>query len=194
MKTIHIIIFITAAATVLFTARETVAQSNQDIEIIMVKELGADCSSGDITGAHISPKGTIVEEDYPYLMNLNCLKDGNYFTSRGWNWDLKNINPKIPTHFDFRGSGSGINLMATYDNEGFLVESMLKITDTRIPPAIRRFISSGEFKGWVMVGNEKIVRDFDPYQTEYKIILSDGVTQQTLNFKDQGNRIAYIGN
>ena len=194
MKPLKISILLIAAATVLLTARETVAQSYEDVEIMMTRELGADCSSGDISGTHIQPKGTIVEEDYPYLMNIECLKDGTYFTSRGWNWDLKNINPKDPTHFKIRGKGSGINIMATYDNEGLLVESKLKIKNTRIPPAIRRFIHSGEYEEWAMVGNEKTVRDFDPYQTEYTIILTDGTNQKTLKFKNQGNQIAFVGN
>jgi hypothetical protein len=74
------------------------------------------------------------------------------------------------THFEVRGKGVKISIVATYDNEGMLVESVLKISDTRIPPAIRQFITSGKFVGWAMVGNEKTVKDFDPFQTEYSIV------------------------
>lgn len=56
-------------------------------------------------------------------------------------------------------------MQATYDKSGNLVESMLRTKKKRIPPAIRLFIVSGKYEGWAMIGNEKIVKDFAPYQT-----------------------------
>ncbi len=192
MKTLNAIILVIAAASVLLISREVTAQSVETTEVVIARELGVDCSSSSISEFNTHPPGTIVEEDYPYLMSIKCLKDENFLYNRGWNWKFENINPKNASHFALRGKGDGISVHATYNNEGNLVESYLKIKDTRIPPAIRRFINSDEYEGWTMVGNEKIVRDFDPYQTEYKVFLSNGKRQQELNFVDEGTRIAFI--
>lgn len=191
MKTLNITILVIAAVSVLLTSREVTAQSLETTEVVIARELGVECSANSIS---THPPGTIVEEDYPYLMSIKCLKDENFLDNRGWNWKFENINPENASHYALRGKGNGISVHATYNHEGNLVESHLKIKDTPIPPAIRRFINSDEYEGWTMVGNEKIVRDFDPYQTEYTIYMSNGKRQQELNFVDEGTRIAFFKN
>lgn len=194
MKTLNVTILVIAAVSVLFTGREVTAQSVDTIEIVMARELGVDCSASSISENNTHPPGTIVEDDYPYLMTIECLQDENFLENRGWNWKLKNINPENATHYALRGKGARIYVHATYSNEGNLVESYLKIKNTRIPPAIRRLINSDQYEGWAMAGNVKIVRNFDPYQTAYTIYLSNGKRQQELNFVDEGTRIAFLKN
>ena len=76
--------------------------------------------------------------------------------------------------------------------DGNLIESTLIKKNTQVPLAILRFIYSHEtFNSWTMTGNEIVVKDFDPYQTEYKVIMSNGDETQVLNFKEQGESIAY---
>lgn len=192
MKSLNITILIIAAVSVLFTSREATAQSPENTEIIVARELGVDCSAVSNSEINTHPPGTIVEKDYPYLMNIECLQDKDFLDSRGWNWNIENMNPENATHFFLQGKGDRIHVQATYSKEGNLLTSYLRIEDTRIPPAIRRFINSDEYDGWKMVGNEKVVRDFDLYQTEYTVWLSNGKHQQELNFVDEGSRIAFL--
>lgn len=194
MKTLNVTILLLAAASVLFISREVTAQSSENTKVVMARDLGVECSASSISNINTHPPGTIVEKDYPFLTTTECLEDENFLKNRGWNWILKNINPEKATHYTLRGKGAGISVFATYSNEGNLLQSYLKIEDTRIPPPIRRFINSDQYQGWTMVGNEKIVRDFDPYQTEYRIYLSNGNRQQELNFVDEGTRIAFLKN
>ncbi|MCG2591046.1 hypothetical protein, partial [Rhodohalobacter sulfatireducens] len=94
--------------------------------------------------------------------------------------------------FVLEGSGATIDVKATYDEEGNLVESTLIKKDTQVPIPILRFIYSHEkFNSWTMTGNEIVVKDFDPYQTEYKVTMTNGDETEVLNFKEQGESIAY---
>lgn len=43
-----------------------------------------------------------------------------------------------------------------------------------------------------MTGNEKVVKDFDRYQTEYKVTLSNGNETRILHFREQGESIAFL--
>ena len=192
MKALNITILIIAAVSVVFSSREATAQTAETSETVIARELGVECSAINYSEINTQPPGTIVENDYPYLMSIECLQDKDFLDNRGWNWELKNMNPEKATHYFLKGKGDGIYVQATYSNEGDLVESYLKIDNTRIPPAIRRFIHSEEYDGWTMVSNEKVVRDFDPYQTEYTVWLSNGKYQKELNFVDEGTRIAFL--
>jgi len=196
MKSLNIYIIAIAAMSLLLTDREVIAQSWETAEIVPVNELAVDCSNITPENIDIEPVyTTIVEEDYPYLQNLECLKNDDFQESlenRGWNLQLNNVNTRNPSHFTLSGNGHKIDMQATYDEEGNLVESLLRIKDTRIPPELRQFIA-GEFNGWIITGTEKVVKDFDRYQTDYNITLSNGDKKQELNFKDEGNRILFAG-
>lgn len=193
MKSLSIYIILFVAASFFVMDRDATAQSVETVEIVTAIEQTVDCSNITQTDIHTEPGNTIVEEDYPYLRNLECLKNGDFLEQRGWNWTLNNINTPNPSHFELSGSGPYIDVQATYDAEGNLIESLLRIKDTAIPPAVRRFIFSGEFEGWTMTGNEKVVKDFDPHQTKYYVTLSNGNDKKILAFKDEGNRILFAG-
>lgn len=135
----------------------------------------------------------IVEEDYPYLNTLSCLENG-YFADR-WktNFRLRNLSQNNVTHYVLKGRGSNIEVEAMYDHEGNLIEATLISKDTQIPVPILRYIySDEEFAGWVMVSNEKIVKDFDSYQTEYRVTLSNGDETEVLHFRERGESIAVL--
>ena len=193
MKSLSIYIISIVAASLLLMDREATAQSVETIEIVQAIEQTVDCSNITHTDIHTEPVNTIVEEDYPYLRNLECLKNEDFLNQRGWDWKLRNVTTQNPSHFKLSGTGANINVQATYDAQGNLVESLLRIKDTRVPYSILKFIYSDDFEGWTMTGNEKVVKDFDPYQTEYYVTLSNGDDKQILTFKDEGNRILFAG-
>ena len=196
MKSLSIYIITIAAVSFLLIDREASAQSVEALEIVTPIEQADDCSNINQANIERPVIYAIVEEDYPYLKNLECLKNEDFQESlkkRGWNLHLNDVNPRDPSHFELSGSGPRINVHATYDADGNLVESMLRMEDIVIPIALREFIHSGEFEGWTMTGNEKVVKDFDPYQTEYNVTLSNGNKEKILSFKDQGNRLLFAG-
>lgn len=190
MKSLSIYIISIVAASLLLIDREATAQSVETVEIVTPIEQTVDCSN--ISQANIGSINTIVEDDYPFLRNLDCLTNGDFHKKRGWNLKLRNVSRSADI-YDLRGNGHNINVKATYDSDGNLIEALLTKKDTTIPLAIRQFIASGEFEGWTMTGNEKVVKDFDPYQTEYNVILSNGDEEQILHFKDEGNRLLFAG-
>jgi hypothetical protein len=190
MKSLSIYIILIAAVSFLLIDREATAQSVETVEIVTAIEQTVDCSN--ISQANVGSINTIVEDDYPFLRNLDCLTNGDFHKKRGWNLKLRNVSGSADSYV-LSGSGHNINVKATYDRDGNLIEGLLTKKNTTIPLAIRQFIASGEFEGWTMTGNEKVVKDFDPYQTEYNVTLSNGNKEKILSFKDQGNRLLFAG-
>lgn len=136
---------------------------------------------------------TIIEEDYPYLKSLDCLRNGYFPDKRNLDLKLRNMNHSSNSHYVLNGTSSTIDVEALYDREGNLIEATLINKDTQIPVPILRYIySDEEFAGWVMVSNEKVVKDFDSYQTEYKVTLSNGDETEVLHFREQGKSIAFL--
>lgn len=196
MKTqdLYILSIVLAAIMILMPIGGISAQPIEVIDIVTENSQGNDCENTSSYLKNKNTKNTIVEEDYPFLKNLECMKKNNYLENRGWNLKLRNINPENPSHYELRAQGPKIDLQATYDKDGKLVESTFRKIDTRIPYAIRKFIISGEFEGWKMISNEMTVKDFNAYQTEYKVVLSDGSMEKVLHFKNHGNWIALLEN
>lgn len=194
MRTLHITIIVVLVTVFFLSLNSLQAQSPEGATMIITDSGIVDCANSESFESDREPVSTILEEDYPYLMSVDCLKNSKFLDSRGWNLTIKHIGAGQATHYILRGKGERISLKATYDNEGNLVESVLRTWNTRIPPAIRQFIMTGKYEGWVMISNEKVVKDFDQYQTQYNIILSDGQMEQVLNFKEYGNTIAFSGN
>lgn len=136
---------------------------------------------------------TIAEEDYPYLRSLDCLTSGYFTENLNLDLQLRNMSRWDNSHYVLTGNGATINVEASYDWQGNLIEATLVTKDTQIPVPILRYIySEQEFAGWVMVSNEKVVKDFDPYQTEYRVTLSKNGDTEVLQFREQGEMIALV--
>ena len=189
VKNIKTAIIFIAAISVLIFIREADAQS-----VIIMADNGqiVDCSdNSSFANDGVKNLNSITEEDYPYLKNVECLKNGYFTDYRNLNLQLRDVNRGDNDYFVLEGSGDTIDIKATYDEDGNLIESTLIKKNTQVPLAILRFIYSHEtFNSWTMTGNEIVVKDFDPYQTEYKVIMSNGDETQVLNFKEQGESIA----
>lgn len=133
-----------------------------------------------------SVENTITEADFPYLKNLDCITSGYISDKRNLDLQLRNVNHILNTHYVLTSNGSAIDVEAEYDLEGNLIEATLIEKNTQIPiPILRHIYSDEEFDSWVMVRNEKIVTDFDPNQTEYRVVLTNGDEEEILFFKEQ---------
>jgi len=183
-----------AAIMIVMPIGEINAQPIEIINIVTESSQVEDCANISSKEMDKYTKNTITEEDYPFLKSLDCMKKNNYLKNRGWNLKLRNIDTKNASHYELRAKGPKIDLHATYDKDGQLVESIFRKRDTRLPYSIREFIISGEFEGWKMIRNEMTVTDFNIYQTEYKIVLTDGTMEKVLNSKNHGSWIALLEN
>lgn len=183
MKTLQVYLYVTAIVAVssLLFGQETSAQSVESAEPGQT----VDCSKSRLAGLDGPESRTLFEEDYPYLTQVHCLKNG-YFN--GWNIKRININQKTPTHYVLLGNGLGINVHATYDEEGRLLAAVLRKEDIPLPPLILNHLHQN-FNGWAITGNEKIVIDFDPGKTLYKVFLKNENSEQIVHFDRDGNRV-----
>lgn len=192
MKTLVISIISAAAISVMLPGSKIMAWSGENPVHAAAAETVAGCTDAIPAKTSAPRANTISEADYPYLKNIGCIRDAKFMRSRGFSWKLMNMSPGDATHYTLQGKGNNIEMKAKYDMDGKLVESQLVKRDTKIPPAIRKYIASGQFKGWVMTGNEMVVKDFDPSRTDYTVTLSKGSSEQVLRFRDLGHTIAFL--
>jgi len=190
MKNIKTAIVFIAAISALIFIREADAQS-----VIIMTDNGqiVDCTQDTpFTNDGVKNVNTITEADYPYLKNIECLRNGYFSNHQNLNLQLRDVNRGDNENFVLEGSGATIDVKAVYDEQGNLLEATMIKKDTQVPIPILRFIYSHEkFSDWTMTGNEIIVKDFDPYQTDYKVMMTNGIDTEVLHFKEQGESIAY---
>ncbi len=192
MKQLNVLIISIVAISAMLFSRVAHAQP-----VIVLTDTGqiVDCI-GDFENINVTDKRvhTIVEEDYPYLKNMECIKNGYFSDQRKLDLQLRDMNRDDNSNFVLTGYGPNINIEANYDQDGNLIDAFLVQKNAPIPPAILRFIySSEEFQGWKMVETEKTVKDFDLHQTEYNMTLANGNETKVLQFKDYGNSITLVG-
>ncbi|NBC04873.1 MAG: hypothetical protein GVY20_14360 [Bacteroidetes bacterium] len=190
MKNVKTAIVFIAAISALIFIREADAQS-----VIIMTDNGqiVDCTQDTpFTNDGVKNVNTITEADYPYLKNIECLRNGYFSNHQNLNLQLRDVNRGDNENFVLEGSGATIDVKAVYDEQGNLLEATMIKKDTQVPIPILRFIYSHEkFSDWTMTGNEIIVKDFDPYQTDYKVMMTNGIDTEVLHFKEQGESIAY---
>lgn len=191
MKTMKTAIVFIAAISLLIFTRVADAQS-----VIIMADNGqiVDCTgNSSFTYDGVKNVNSITEQDYPYLKSIECLTNGFFSGQQDLDLKLRNLNRDDNDHFVLEGSGAAIDVNATYDRDGNLIEATMIKENTQVPLSILRFIYSHEkFDSWTMTSNEKVVKDFDPYQTEYKVTMSNGDETQVLHFKEQGESIALL--
>lgn len=191
MKQLNVLIISIVAISVMLISRVANAQP-----VIVLTDTGqvVDCI-GDLENISTTDKRlhTIVEEDYPYLKNMECIKNGYFSDQRKLDLQLRDMNRNDNSNFVLTGYGPNINIEANYDQDGNLVDAMLVQKNVPIPRAILRFIySSDEFTGWKMIETEKTVKDFDVHQTEYNMTLANGNETKVLQFRDYGDSITLV--
>lgn len=190
MRTQKVVILVIAAMFMMLFNRVVHAQN------VFMADNGQiiDCSKEALESFHRSgPANTIVEADYPYLKNLECIRNGYFKESSAFNFNLDELEEELAENFELKGTGRNINMEATYDRNGNLVKARLTQKNARIPCSIYQFILNDEENdGWIIKEDEMVVRNFDPGQTEYSVTLSKGNREKVLHFETQGNAIAFV--
>lgn len=189
MRHLHVILITLAAALTMVFGRVVEAQP------VIIAENGKaiDCSKEALAENPRDPslKG-IVEADYPYFRNLECVENG-YFDGL---FNLKLQAMKLPrnqmSHFEIEGNGQNAVVKARYDREGLLTSGTLVMRDAKVPCCIYRFCTDSEYKGWTLKSTEVLVKNFDRAQTEYKVTLAKGSKEKVLHFGTEGSNIALL--
>lgn len=168
---------------------EVTAQSFNTVEVVTIDAQPVDCSKAAL--AKIERKSNLItEEDYPYLRDIECLKNG-YLKKDQVKIKLRNISRVNPTSFVLRGTGNRTSVHATYNRDGKLIQAEINKKDTVLPAAIREYIYSSH-NGWTMTGNNMIIRDFDTRKTEFTVNMKNGSEEKVLHFKNNGHNFFHL--
>lgn len=132
----------------------------------------------------VSVLSVITEKDYPNFLNITGLKK---YSNIKYNGSPVNFNSD--NRYWLRSNGNSASLDAVYGRDGNLIRATYIKKNSTLPKAIYHQLASDAFKGWVMVGNKTIVRDFDAMRTEYEVEIQKGDMKQTLVFDNSSNRI-----
>lgn len=188
MKTLTMYILLIAVVSIQINYKVT-AQSFNTVEVVTIDAQPVDCSKAAL-GKIERKTNIITEQDYPYLRDIECLKNG-YLKKDQVRIKLRNISQVNPTSFVLRGKGNRTSVHATYNRDGKLIQAELNKKDTVLPAAIREYIYSS-YNGWTMTGNNMIVRDFDTHKTEFTVNLKNGSEEKVLLFKNNGHHFVHL--
>lgn len=126
------------------------------------------------------PRLAVTVENLTCLKSLQCIQKENLFGNS--NFDiLKNHNSRFEGYI-VEGSAENEDLFAQYDHQGELIRSTVIQRNIPLPREIRIQLINEEFNSWSMIGNERVIKNFDNKSTEYKLILQ----------KENKIRVAYF--
>jgi len=117
-----------------------------------------------------SPPGLTVNiENLNCFKSLQCIQNENLFGKS--NFDiLKNGNNRFEG-FTIEGSAENEELIAHYNHRGNLIRSTVIQRNIPLPREIRNQLINDEFNTWNMIGNERVIKNFDKKSIEYKLIV-----------------------
>ena len=120
--------------------------------------------------------------DYANFLNIEGLDKYSNIKRKGYKNDS----------YVLRSKNKHIDLYATYGSDGNLIKGKLITKNSRLPLAVKSYLTTDSFKEWTMISNKVIVRDFDAKKTEYEVeVLRDG-KKMKLYFDHTGNRITKL--
>lgn len=133
---------------------------------------------------------TIAEENFECFQSLQCLKRENPFKNS--NLDEIRLNNSKSERFVVEGSSKNETMYAVYNSRGDLIKATALQRNIALPGAITSVLATGEFKSWKMIGNERVIENFDKDRIQYKVILQNGDEVRVEHFDKYGqfqNRI-----
>lgn len=139
-----------------------------------------------------SPPALAVKVDnLACLKSLQCIQKENLFVKT--NLDiLRNGNGRFGG-YTIEGSSENEELFAQYDNRGNLIRSNVIQRNIPLSREVRKQLINEEFNSWNMIGNERMIKNFDKKSIEYKLILQreDEIRVVYFDYKGQNkNRLA----
>lgn len=115
------------------------------------------------------PDLTVKVDNLACLKSLQCIQKENLFVKT--NLDIfRNGNGRFDG-YTIEGSSENEELFARYDSRGSLLRSNVIQRNIPLSREIRKQLINEEFNSWNMIGNERMIKNFDKKSIEYKLIL-----------------------
>lgn len=115
------------------------------------------------------PDLAVKVENLTCFKSLRCIQKENLFAKI--NLDIfKNGNGRYDG-YTIEGSAENEELFAQYDHRGDLIRSNVIQRNIPLSKEIRIQLINEEFNSWNMIGNERLIKNFDNKSIEYKLIL-----------------------
>lgn len=117
------------------------------------------------TDSHLS----INESNLYCFQNLQCLKEESPFK----NSNLKDVKLNSSTEkYVIEGKTKNEELYAEYDgSNGNLIKATVIQRNIILPRNISVELTTGDYKGWTMIGNKRVIKDFMRDSIEYEVVM-----------------------
>lgn len=121
------------------------------------------------------------------FQNLQCLKAENPFK----NSDLSNIKlDGSNLKYVIKGSARNEQLYAEYEGKnGSLIAATVIQRNVTLPKSILVELNNGEYSDWTMVGNTRVIKNFNKDDISYEVVLMKNGELQTSYFDSNGMAI-----
>ena len=137
-----------------------------------------------VTEPSSSPGLTVNLENLNCFKSLQCIQKENLFA----NINLDKFKNGIGRYdgYTVEGSAEGEEIFAQYDYRGDLIQSTVTQRNIPLPHVISRQLINEEFNSWNMIGNERVIKNFDKKSIEYKLILQNDAKIRVVTFDHKG--------
>ena len=112
---------------------------------------------------------TINNDNLWCFQSLQCLKSENPF--RNSNLDEVRLNASTEK-FVVEGKAKNEEMYAEYDgSNGNLIKATVIQRNIRLPKSIFLELTTEDYKGWTMVGNKRVIKNFAKSSIEYEVVM-----------------------
>jgi hypothetical protein len=117
-----------------------------------------------------SPPGLTVNlENLNCFKSLECIQKNNLFVKS--NLDIFRKGNGRYDGYTIEGVAKNEEFFAQYNRWGDLIRSNVIQRNIALPEEIRIQLINDELNSWNMIGNERVIKNFDIRSIEYKLIL-----------------------
>lgn len=144
-----------------------------------------------VTDTSSPPDLTVTVENLNCFKSLECIQKNNLFVKS--NLDIFKKGNGRYEGYTLEGSAEGEEFFAQYDYRGDLMRSTVTQRNIPLPNVISRQLIDENFNSWNMIGNERVIKNFDNKSIEYKLILQKDANIRVVYFDHKGqnkNRLA----
>lgn len=150
-----------------------------------------------ITESAIAQKKAVSEDQIPPQIIAAIQSDFPAWDMSKTQWYLDNEDiqewaPRDETidRYVVEMTGRNFKAHAVYDNMGKLRYSKTVAKDIALPPALLKKIANDpDLKGWEIVGDKEVVRDFRADKKTFKVYFEKDGDKKSEYFDSQGNKV-----
>jgi len=136
------------------------------------------------------PDLSVKMENLACFKSMRCIQKQNLFVKS--NLDIfRNGNSRFDG-YTIEGSTVNEELFAQYDSKGGLIRSNVIQRNIPLSREIRNQLTNEEFNSWRMIGNERMIKNFDRKSIEYKLILQREEEIRIVYFDHKGQNLTRL--